>query len=682
MKKILTILFLFASLIGSSQTLQWFNSYPTAIDIPSIHLNDAYAAYDSYCVLEGNATVTNGVSVTERGIFWGNSSSVTYATRINKIVASSAGDGTFTVSQNILGRNSTYYVKAYAIYPSGVVESANYEVIDTDLDLSASHSSVTATTATVNLILNNPNNYYFTDRYVVVTGPSYAATITAGAGTTSVALSVTGLVASTTYTYSCRTIAPFCGTMTATSGTFTTISSCVAPTISLATISGITATTANTSLTITNTGGCTVLVSAIQWSVNSDFSGAVSSGSNTTGSYTITGLSPNTTYYVRGYAANSAGDTYTATQSFTTLPSCTLPTVTTASITTILATSATGGGNVTATGGCAVTARGVCWSTSTNPTISNSHTTDGSGTGSFTSNINSLAANTTYYVRAYATNSAGTGYGSTLSFTTLPACTLPTVTTASITAILATSATGGGNVTATGGCAVTARGVCWSTSTNPTISNSHTTDGSGTGSFTSNINSLAANTTYYVRSFATNSIGTGYGNTQSFTTLSNTLNVGDNYGGGIVAYIFQSGDPGYVSGQTHGIIAATSDQSSGIQWYNGSYVVTDATSEGVLGGGLSNTNKIVSVQGSGSYAAKLCYDLTLNGYSDWVLPNMGELRILYTNKSLIGGFSSANYWSSYEGTSMYAGLKSFKNGDEQTGNKSVNWIYVRAIRYF
>ena len=106
---------------------------------------------------------------------------------------------------------------------------------------------------------------------------------------------------------------------------------------------------------------------------------------------------------------------------------------------------------------------------------------------------------------------------------TIPSCTPPTVTTASTTAILATSATGGGNVTATGGCAVTARGVCWSTSTNPTISNSHTTDGSGTGSFTSSITGLTCGTTYYVRAYATNSAGTAYGGQVSFTTDSSTL---------------------------------------------------------------------------------------------------------------------------------------------------------------
>ena len=96
------------------------------------------------------------------------------------------------------------------------------------------------------------------------------------------------------------------------------------------------------------------------------------------------------------------------------------PTVTTIAISNIDKTTAMGGGNVTADGGATVTARGICWSTSQNPTISGSHTTDGTGTGTFTSNMTGLEPNTTYYVRAYATNSAGTAYGDQVSFTTLP----------------------------------------------------------------------------------------------------------------------------------------------------------------------------------------------------------------------------------------------------------------------
>jgi uncharacterized protein (TIGR02145 family) len=95
-----------------------------------------------------------------------------------------------------------------------------------------------------------------------------------------------------------------------------------------------------------------------------------------------------------------------------------LPTVTTTAITAITQTNATSGGNVTSDGGAPVTARGVCWSTSPNPTIANSKTTNGTGTGSFTSSLTGLTANTPYYVRAYATNSAGTAYGNEVTFTT------------------------------------------------------------------------------------------------------------------------------------------------------------------------------------------------------------------------------------------------------------------------
>ena len=191
----------------------------------------------------------------------------------------------------------------------------------------------------------------------------------------------------------------------------------------------------------------------------------------------------------------------------------------TAVVSDITATTATCGGYVADDGGATVTARGVCWSTSQNPTVSDSHTTDGNGTGSFTSNITGLNALTTYYVRAYATNSEGTTYGNQVSFTTPEA--LPKVTTSAVSDITVVSgsinAKCGGNVTDIGAYDVTARGVCWSTSSNPTIADNHTTDGSGLGSFTSSITGLTSGATYYVRAYATNNAGTAYGNQVTLT---------------------------------------------------------------------------------------------------------------------------------------------------------------------
>ena len=191
------------------------------------------------------------------------------------------------------------------------------------------------------------------------------------------------------------------------------------------------------------------------------------------------------------------------------------PIVTTISTSYITGISAKSGGNVSSAGSSSVTARGVCWSTSPTPTTANSHTTDGTGIGSFTSDITGLVYTTTYYVRAYATNSYGTSYGNELSFTTL---TPPTVTTSAVTEY-GTTADSGGNVTSMGSSTVTARGVCWATWTDPNISNSpHTIDGSGSGVYSSTATGLSYNTLYYLRAYATSSVGTSYGSQVSFTT--------------------------------------------------------------------------------------------------------------------------------------------------------------------
>ncbi|MEI6749707.1 MAG: hypothetical protein WCM93_11160, partial [Bacteroidota bacterium] len=151
------------------------------------------------------------------------------------------------------------------------------------------------------------------------------------------------------------------------------------------------------------------------------------------------------------------------------------------------------------------------------------HTSNGTGTGAFTSSLTGLTLNTFYHIRAYATNSIGTSYGSDLTFTTLANSVIPTVTTTAATNITQTTATSGGNVTSDGGTTVTVRGVCWSNSSNPTTANSHTSDGSGIGSFTSSITGLSSGTSYFVRAYATNSAGTAYGNEVGFTTITSLI---------------------------------------------------------------------------------------------------------------------------------------------------------------
>jgi uncharacterized protein (TIGR02145 family) len=263
------------------------------------------------------------------------------------------------------------------------------------------------------------------------------------------------------------------------------------------------------------------------WSVSAKPTTAqqkISFGSrNYTGTYsgTINGLTKLTKYYLRAFAINSKGTDYGKEISFTTKAD--LPSVTSISVSSISFNSAQSGGNVTYDGGAAITARGVCWSTSPNPSATDNHTSDGTGEGAFTSSLTGLQPGTKYYVRAYATNSAGTAYGNEYNFTTNAI--LPVVTTAEAASITHNSAQSGGEITNNGGANISARGVCWNTSANPTILDNHTTNGTGSGIFTSSITGLIPLTKYYARAYATNSAGTSYGNEINFTTISNVATV-------------------------------------------------------------------------------------------------------------------------------------------------------------
>ncbi|HEY5591820.1 MAG TPA: fibrobacter succinogenes major paralogous domain-containing protein [Paludibacter sp.] len=202
-------------------------------------------------------------------------------------------------------------------------------------------------------------------------------------------------------------------------------------------------------------------------------------------------------------------------------PTKVIPKLTTISLTSITETSVKSGGNITDNGGSAVFARGVCWGATENPTIENSKTTDGIGSGEFISSVTGLDPGVTYYFRAYAANSVGTAYGAQITTTTIAF--LPTLNTNQVTGITSTTATSVGVITNDGGAPITARGICWNIFINPTLSNSKTIEGAGNGSFTSAISGLSQNTKYYFRAYATNITGTSYGENVEFTTSSEIL---------------------------------------------------------------------------------------------------------------------------------------------------------------
>jgi hypothetical protein len=151
-----------------------------------------------------------------------------------------------------------------------------------------------------------------------------------------------------------------------------------------------------------------------------------------------------------------------------------------------------------------------------------------------------------------------------------------------------------------------------------------------------------------------------------------TFHIGDSHGGGIIFYLDST--------KQHGLIAATADQSTGISWYNGTYVKTNALGT-AIGKGASNTQKIVNAQGNGSYAAKLCADYAGGGFTDWFLPSKGELGQLYLHKSKVPGLEATNYWSSSEYGINTAYDQEFGGGFKFHDDKSFT-IHVRAVRAF
>ena len=300
------------------------------------------------------------------------------------------------------------------------------------------------------------------------------------------------------------------------------------------------------------------------------------------------------------------------------------------------------------------------------------------GMGNFECTITGLTPGETYYVRAYATNGVTTAYGNEVSFTALAI--MPSLTTSTVSIATTTTASCGGMISADGGADVTASGVCWSTNQDPTIADNKSADGAAMGSYTSTLTGLIPGTTYYIRSYATNSVGTAYGNQITFKFFT----IGDHFQGGLIGYIFLNGDPGYVAGEVHGLITAEQDQSNGIRWYNGSFVSTGASGT-VLGTGLTNTNAIISIQGAviTSYAAGLARTYNGGNYSDWFLPSRDELNKLYEMKLLgLGSFTNNLYFSSSEYGASGVWYIDFSTGDVGPGSSKSNLLSVRAVRYY
>ncbi len=235
-------------------------------------------------------------------------------------------------------------------------------------------------------------------------------------------------------------------------------------------------------------------------------------------------LEKKTKYYYRYEFYNGYNLMWTEIFSFTTTDQQDKPTVETVEATNITMTSAKVEGNVTNDGGSFVTERGICYSIYENPTLSDSIRLAGTGIGRFYCEMTNLTNATTYYIRAFATNSEGTSFGDVITIRTVEHPMLPTVTVDEVSDITINTAVCGGNVLSDGFAPVTERGICYATHEEPTVFDYKVPGGEGLGLFQCRMSGLEPLTTYYVRSYARNSEGYGYSeNTVTFVTADETF---------------------------------------------------------------------------------------------------------------------------------------------------------------
>ena len=391
----------------------------------------------------------------------------------------------------------------------------------------------------------------------------------------------------------------------------------------------------------------------------------------------VTELIENTTYYYRSFAKNEKGYSLGNIQSFTMLD-IKFPEIVTLPVTNVSFTLANYEAEVKYDGGVPILERGFCFSTQPNPTLQDNKYLVSGELGVFKLVMTELQPGTLYYVRSFAKNRKGLQYGNQVSFTTV-AYTPPTVITQDVGQVTTRSAQANGQVSDEGNTPVTERGFCFGQNRNPSINDRKVDLGAGLGGFSYNFSGLSEGTTYYVRAYAINKKGIFYGEEKSFrtavsppppppppvvvvtppaspgaggttppttevpviscvnypkTSAPSNIRIGDYYQGGIVTYILQPGDPGYIPGEFHGLIVSTTDfpQFSGGNTFGCTnnlpgQGISVNTGSSLLSGCENSVNAINTCKGVNlPRAAKICIDYRGGGYSDWFLPSFEELK--------------------------------------------------------
>ncbi|MDD4641356.1 MAG: hypothetical protein PHF92_08390 [Bacteroidales bacterium] len=491
--------------------------------LPELTTNEISDIKSTEALCGGVISSDGGFTITARGVCWDTIPNPTIA---NNKTIDGAGAGGFSSMLTDLQPKTKYYVRAYATNSNGTGYgmAMAFETFNVASLITSEVTNIFYNSAISGGTISSNGGQTITSRGVCWGTSTDSVELEKalgftedGSGIGSFESILVGLSPGITFyirAYATSSIETYYGNIV----TFQTLG-LELPELTTNEVANIDYTSAITGGNITSDGGSRITQRGICWSTNPDptTSDYIIVNGTGIGDFTceLTDLVPGTTYYLRAFAINEVGTAYGNSLSFETLE-LKIPEITTNEISEIKFTSATSGGIITSDGGSSVNTFGICWSTNSEPTISDNITVDSVEINEFISRLTNLTPGTTYYVRSYATNSIGTGYGNTIVFQTHET---PILSTKEELHIKFISASCGGNISSDGGFAITARGVCWNTSPDPTINNSRTNDGTGTGVFDSELKRLTANTTYYVRAYASNEIGTIYGNTVIFKTL-------------------------------------------------------------------------------------------------------------------------------------------------------------------
>jgi hypothetical protein len=529
--------------------LRWANGSPTwDSTVPNIVLNEYVFYFNSEknnqlrLVLRKKLVDDGGERISEQGIYYSQTNPTPTENDLKTIIYQNGEElsNPFDVklyseeyyeemlrTENLIP-GAQYYIRAYAINSKGKGYSdvirvtaplqPDTPVLSTPVISDITQLSANATTKTLSQIKEKNSNII--QGFVWDTNPNPTTALNTKQSVTQgiySATTISGLTPATTY-YVRAFVTNAIGTSYSNEIVFTTLP-LSAPSISL--LSGsIGHRSAYARANILSDGGATITQKGCVWSTSPNPTKALTTirYDNDLGDIynVINGLLPATTYYVRAFATNALGTSYSSEYTFTTL-ALSAPSVT-VFVYTIAQTRATLSGSISSDGGATITQKGFVWSTSPNPTTALTTKSISTASGNYSFDITGLLPATTYFVRAFATNALGTQYSLERVFTT-PVLSVPIISSISASSITQTEASASSSISSDEGSTITQKGFVWSTSPNPTTALTTKSISTASGnSIISSITGLSPATMYYLRAFATNAQGTSYSLETTFTT--------------------------------------------------------------------------------------------------------------------------------------------------------------------